>query len=144
MKKTLFWGGLLVGLIALGFYALNKFHVDLSLSNATKSFVRQSAQEVLNAPKNIMNKVKENIPLPSMPKSPSLPMMDETSALPVQHRNPEVSSLSVIPAVSTLPVQQRKPEDSSVSVVPVQPVVSVLPTTVKTMGANAMGAISPF
>jgi len=66
MKKTLFWGGLLAGIVAIGFYAVSKFNLDLSLPNAARALVNQSAQELMNAPQNAVNKVKEKLPVPEM------------------------------------------------------------------------------
>ena len=71
MKKILFWGALLVGIVAIGFYAASKLNLnlDLSLSNAARALVNQSAQEVLNAPQNIINKVKEQVSIPEIPNN---------------------------------------------------------------------------
>lgn len=78
MKKTLFWGGLLVGIIAVGFYAASKLNMDLSLSNAARALINQSAQEVLNAPQNIVNKVREQVPVPDI-SMPNTNMMNNMS-----------------------------------------------------------------
>ena len=64
MKKTLFWGGLLAGIVAIGFYAVSKLNLDLSLSNAARALVNQSSQELMNAPQNAINKMKEIFPAP--------------------------------------------------------------------------------
>ncbi len=66
-KKFLLWGGLIAGIIASAFYAISSLNIDLSLSNAARALIDESAKQVLNAPQNVLNKVKEQVPAPAMP-----------------------------------------------------------------------------
>ena len=67
VKKIILWLIFIVGIISAVFYAISNFNLDLSLSNATKALVDESVKQVLNAPQNVINKVKEQIP--SMPNN---------------------------------------------------------------------------
>ena len=64
-KKIALYSVLTIGGIAIGVYLAG--NLDLSLSNAARALVNQSAQEMWNAPETFINKVQEKTFTPEMP-----------------------------------------------------------------------------